>query len=279
MFLIRKMGREDFPFAVQLANTMDWNMSEVDFEFNRTLEPDGCFVLSEAENPVGIATCISYGKIGWFGNLIVRNEIRKRGAGSLLVKHSVRYLKAKRVETIGLYAYQHLIGFYEKLGFRQDEDFVILSGKINNCRIPNYITEETATENPSLIKLDQNCFNWDRTKLLTPILSEKANLSYYRKKDGKIVGFAAAKLYEEMAEIGPLVCSSEQSDVALDLLDNIICRLKGQVAYVCVPTLQNDLVKTLKSRGLRESFKVTRMYLGAAIAQNCIYLPESLERG
>jgi len=279
MFLIRKMSREDFPFAVQLANTMDWNMSEADFEFNRMLEPDGCFVLSEAEKPVGIATCISYGKIGWFGNLIVRNEIRKRGSGSLLVKHSVRYLKAKRAETIGLYAYQHLIGFYEKLGFRQDEDFVMLSGKINNCRIPNYITEETATEKPSLIKLDQHCFNWDRTKLLTPILSEKANLSYYRKKNGKIVGFAAAKLYEEMAEIGPLVCESGQSAVALDLLENVICRLKGQVAYVCVPTAENDLVKTIESRGLRESFKVTRMYLGAAIAQNCIYLPESLERG
>ena len=57
---------------------------------------------------MGIATCISFGKVGWFGNLIVKEEIRHKGAGSLLVKHAIDYLQGKGVETIGLYAYPNL---------------------------------------------------------------------------------------------------------------------------------------------------------------------------
>ena len=72
MFHAEKMRPEDFSFAVQLANTMDWNMAESDLEFMTKLEPDGCFVLLHGDEPVGMATCISYGKIGWFGNLAVK---------------------------------------------------------------------------------------------------------------------------------------------------------------------------------------------------------------
>ena len=104
------MRPEDFAFAVELANTMDWNMATEDFEFMTQLEPEGCLVLFDGLKPVGIATCIVYGKVGWFGNLIVEEEYRHKGAGSFLVKYAVEYLLGKGVETIGLYAvsYTHL---------------------------------------------------------------------------------------------------------------------------------------------------------------------------
>ncbi len=126
MFCVEKMKSSDFPFAVQLANTMDWNMAESDFEVAIKLEPDGCFVLFNAHEPVGIATCISYGKKGWFGNLAVAEEHRKEGAGSFLVKLAVDYLKSKGAETVGLYAYPNLTGFYKKLGFHDDRTETIM---------------------------------------------------------------------------------------------------------------------------------------------------------
>ena len=79
MFHAEKMKPIDFPFAVELANTMNWNMSEGDFEFMLELEPDGCFVLFSSGKPIGIATCINYGKGGWFGNLFIKEEHRKAG--------------------------------------------------------------------------------------------------------------------------------------------------------------------------------------------------------
>ena len=117
MFQIKLMHPEDFDFAIELANTMDWNMAIEDFQFMTSLEPDGCFVLFDDSKPIGIATSNSYGKVGWFGNLIVKEEYRGKGAGSQLVKHAIDYLHGKGVETIGLYAYPNLVEFYSQLGF------------------------------------------------------------------------------------------------------------------------------------------------------------------
>ena len=129
MFRVERMGVYDFLFAVQLANTMDWNMALEDFEFMAKLEPKGCFVLFHGSERVGIATSVSFGKVGWFGNLIVKEDYRKKGAGTFLVKHAIKYLKSTGVETTGLYAYPHLIKFYKNFGFKPDVDFLVFQGK------------------------------------------------------------------------------------------------------------------------------------------------------
>jgi ribosomal protein S18 acetylase RimI-like enzyme len=279
MFHVERMRREHFPFAVQLANTMDWNMAESDFEFNANLEPDGCFVLFQARDPVGIATCISYGTTGWFGNLAVKEEHRKAGAGTTLVKHALEYLTRKGVETIGLYAYNHLVGFYEKLGFKPQGDFVILSGKQLTCKLQGTALKSSKKDIPALIDFDRRCFGWERKKLLELLLLAEENLSYLSIHNSKIVGFAVAKVYDAMAEIGPVVCGPEQSDVAVDLLRTMLDILRNRSVYVYLPDDAECLLTTLLDVGFKEKFRVKRMFLGPPIAQSCVYLPESLERG
>ena len=41
MFRVEKMSADDFPFAVQLANTMGWQMTFKDYEFAMKIEPKG----------------------------------------------------------------------------------------------------------------------------------------------------------------------------------------------------------------------------------------------
>ena len=118
------MRPEDFEFATQLANTMNWNMAPEDFEFNATLEPEGCLVAYDGSERIGIATCISFGSVGWFGNLIVDEKYRKKGVGSLLVKHAVNYLQGKGVKTIGLYAYPNLQAFLWQLRLQGGRRFL-----------------------------------------------------------------------------------------------------------------------------------------------------------
>ena len=120
------MRSSDFQFATKLANTMNWNMAPEDFAFMASLEPEGCFVVFEGSKRLGIATCISFGNVGWFGNLIVKEKYRRKGAGRLLVKHAVNYLQSKGAKTIGLYAYPNLESFYGSLGFEKDMDFSLL---------------------------------------------------------------------------------------------------------------------------------------------------------
>lgn len=281
MFRVEKMEVNYFSFAVQLANTMNWNMMTEDFEFMTKLEPEGCFVLSHDEERAGIATNICFGEVGWFGNLIVKEDYRRKGAGTILVKHSIGYLKSKRVKTIGLYAYPHLTAFYEKFGFKPDVDFLVFQGKAASP-----LTGETAPlqkakkqDIPAIIDFDSQCFGACRRKLLEPILRDKGNLCYIAVDDHGIAGFCAATVYAETAGIGPLMCRRNRVDAAVALLKTILGRLRNHDIFVCVQAEETRLLEALRKAGLQETFRVTRMFLGAAVAKNCIYLAESLERG
>ena len=57
------MTSEDLDFAVRLTDTMHWNLAESDFEFAMELEPDGCFVLLENSERIGLVTNVCYGRI------------------------------------------------------------------------------------------------------------------------------------------------------------------------------------------------------------------------
>jgi len=279
MFRVEKMEVDDFPFAIQLANTMNWNMAIEDFEFMTNLEPRGCFVLFHGSERSGIATSVSFGKVGWFGNLIVKEDYRKEGAGSLLVRHAIDYLKNKGVETIGLYAYPHLIGFYESFGFEPDAEFLVLQGEAVSSATEGTIREAKKQDVPALIDFDSHCFGAQRKKLLEPILLERGNLCYISADDHEIIGYVAAKVYDEMAEVGPLICQSNRVDAAMMLLKTILSRLKGLDVSIYLPKKETALLDMLTKAGFKEDFRVARMFLGPAIAKNCIYMAESLERG
>ncbi len=273
------MTADDFPFATKLANTMNWNMTTEDFQFARSLEPQGCFVLYDGAKRVGIATCIGYGKMGWFGNLIVKEEYRNRGAGSFLVKHAIDYLQGKGAETIGLYAYPELTGFYSSLGFRQDEDFSVLHAQALESSATETLQSVRTQNIAAIVEFDRRYFGGDRRRLLEPIILEEGNLSYYVSEDNAVVGYVAATVYEKTAWVGPLICKEGNLAVAVSLLKAVFGKLRGKSVYVVLPKKEDALADVFFRVGFREDFFVSRMFLGRAVAENCIYMAESLERG
>ena len=279
MFHVEKMEVDDFPFAVQLANTMNWNMTIVDFEFMVKIEPQGCFVLFHGQERLGIATSISFGKAGWFGSLVVKEDVRREGAGSLLIKTAIDYLRNRGVETIGLYAYPHLIKFYESFGFESDIDFLVLKGKAVFPATQGKLQAAKKQDVPELIDFDCQCFGANRKKLLEPILLNMGNLCYISTENNDATGYVAAKVYDKMAEVGPLVCHTNRVEAAMVLLKTILSRLNGLEVFMYIPKKETDLLNILYKAGLKEDFHVVRMFLGPPIAKNCIYTAESLERG
>jgi GNAT superfamily N-acetyltransferase len=280
MFHVEKMRVDDFPFSVQLANTMNWNMAVEDFEFAAKLEPDGCFVLFNGSERVGIATCVGFGKVGWFGNLVVKEAYRRRGAGALLVKSAIKYLQHTGAETIGLYAYPHLIGFYKRFGFKPDVDYLVLQGKATSLVTGDTTQTQKAKkqDTPAIIDFDSQCFGANRRKLLEPILCDTDNLCYMAVDAKGIAGYCAATVYAETAGIGPLMCRRNCGG-AVALLQTVLGKLKNYDVVICAPTEETALLEVLFKAGLQEKFRATRMFLGNAAAKGCTYIAESLERG
>ena len=279
MFQVKRMQVKDFTFATELANTMNWNMATEDFEFMTSLEPKGCFVAFHGSERVGIATCIGFGNVGWFGNLIVKERYRSKGIGSLLVKHSINYLQSKGVKTIGLYAYPNLNNYYKNLGFEKDEDFSILRIESLHSVLLESLPNVGKQKIKKIEEFDSGFFGGNRKTLLESIILEKGNLSYYYSENNHIVGYVAATVYESMAWIGPLICEASNIETAIGLLKSVLAKLTGKSVYLVLPKKETALLDMLFNVGFKEDFSVSRMFLGEATAKNCIYLAESLERG
>ena len=279
MFQVRSMTPEDFAFAIQITDQIGWGLAKEDFKFMIELEPKGSFILLDDSEKIGIATTVSFGKIGWFGNLIVSEKRRKEGAGSLLVKHAIKYLTSKKVETIGLYAYMERIPFYKRLGFQLDSGFTVLKGTAFSSQVKPNLKRAEKQDISKIIDYDSSCFGASRRKLLEPILSDQDNLCYMHVEGGQISGYAVAKVYRGVAELGPLMCQQRRGDVAINLLRTILRKLKGREVSMCVAEKEKLLLNKLKESEFSESFRVARMFLGRPVGGNCIYVAESLERG
>ncbi len=270
MFHVRTMEPKDFPFAVSLANTMNWNMTSADFEFNMQLEPNGCLVLLEDSQPVGLATCIGYGEVGWFGNLVVKEAYRKQGKGTLLVKHAVNYLKKVGATTVGIYAYPHLADFYGKIGFKHDKDFLVLKvGTVSASLEKSETSGVIETRDlPKIEDFDEKCFGASRKRLLEKMLKNPDDIVYAAIEDSEIVGFGVAKTYGELAEIGPLECKEGKPEAAANLLGALLHRLGGFEAYMYLSATETALLDEAFKAGFKEEFRLRRMFLGPAIATN-----------
>lgn len=279
MLHIRTMTQQDIPFAVQLTSQQQWELTEDDFKFAMELEPEGCFTLIENSEPIGLATNINYGKTAWFGNLIVNKTHRSKGAGTQLVKHSIQHLTRHKVDTISLYAYVERIPFYTRLGFVHESDYIALKGKgFSTPTEPNAKLFEIS-EMDQLISYDSKCFGASRRKLLEPIVLDSDNLCYVACEKQAIIGYAVAKVYHGVAELGPLACQSGRSDTAMSLLKAILNRLKGLEVSMLVPKKETAIIKMLVENGFSERFQVARMFHGPPIPDRCLCLAESLERG
>jgi len=257
---------------------MEWNLAEGDFKFIMKLEPKGCFVLFSDSERVGIVTTISFGNVGWFGNLIVSEQHRKKGAGSLLASHAVNYLKHNNVETVGLYAYTEKVPFYERLGFKYDSHFIVLSGNGFSSQIDSHIRDGEKGDMQKIIDYDCSCLGFTRRKLLEPILLDSDNLCYIYENKG-MAGYAIAKVYQGMAEAGPIVCHQGCNEISIKLLKAVLNGLNGLEVSMCIPKKQTALLDVFKRHGFSEKFRVARMFHGPPFSDNCTCLTESLERG
>ena len=278
MFKIKNMSTDDITFSVRLTNTMDWNLAEEDFKFMMKLEPKGCFVLLDDSERVGIVTTIGFGNIGWLGNLIVSKQHRKKGAGTLLASHAVKYLKKSNVKTVGLYAYTERVPFYERLGFTFDSYFTVLSGNGFSSPTDSHIREGGKADIQKISDYDRFCLGFSRRKLLDPILLDSDNRCYIY-EDREMAGYAIAKVYHRMAEVGPLICHQGCNEIAIKLLKVALNGLDGLEVYMCIPKKQTALLDVLKGHGFSEKFRVARMFYGPPFNNDCVCMAESLERG
>ncbi len=276
---IRKMTPKDFVFAISLTDTMNWDLTEKDFRFMMSLEPEGCFVALDKNKRIGLITTVSFDRVGWIGNVIVDASVRSKGVGLLLVKHAMDYLAEKKVTTVGLYSYVNTVSFYKKLDFKSDNNFIRLVGQSSSARHDaKCVRNMRESDLQDAIDFDKLCMGWNRERLLKKMFKSSTDLCCVAREGNDLLGFVMADRYRQ--EIGPLLNRPDQDEEAMLLLRVALGKLAGVEVRIGVSEKRARIIDALMDMGFKEEFKVLRMYWGDWLEdKGCLLTMESLERG
>ena len=277
--LVRTMRRTDFAQCVALTDLMNWGLVDEDFNFMVNLEAEGCFVAARENDILGLVTSVSFGKLGWIGNVIVSPKERKKGVGVALVSKAIEYLKNRGVETIGLYAYKNVVPFYKNLGFSPSSEYSWMICE-NSCWSGPEYSPLRKTDFPAIVEFDEACFGGTRMRLLKAIYESPYGLCCNLLEGTSSKAYLMAVKSDVSAEIGPWLCRKGYEEEAFQLLKSMGRELHGLETHIGLPTARHDLIGFVTDLGFRENFRVVRMYHGPHPQdKECILAMESLERG
>lgn len=217
------------------------------------------------ELKIGIITTVAYGRdLAWIGNVIVDKRHRGEHVGQGLVEHALAYLKSRRVRHVGLYCFSNNVGFYRKLGFVNDAEFVRLRrdpGITSFVRAINNVDSLTVLQ---LLELDRKGFGADRSRLLRSWIAE-GHAIYCGLSTKGSAAYLIAKKYGDMYDFGPGVAVNASEEQLSDLISLAIGRMRIErpIELSCL-TKNRDVIQLLRRQDFRVINRGYRMYLHSA---------------
>ncbi|MBS7625895.1 GNAT family N-acetyltransferase [Candidatus Bathyarchaeota archaeon] len=259
---IRTVKPEDFNFIIELAASEGVKYNVQDLVRVINYEPEGFFIAVEGESKLGVVSTVSYGVVGWLGNLFVKEQTRRRGVGTKLVRKALEYMACKGVRVTKLYCFPNNIPFYRRLGFRTELSYMVFRGE--GRRMDSAAVEEM--DESFLDKLsmfDRGIFGADRSKVLKAIYNQFKEYCFAAYVDGEVAGYIMAAGSEGQYEVGPWVCKPEwQERFAEELFKAEMNRLRGVEFEITSPQYSEVAERILLDYGLKPEGKVVRMSFG-----------------
>jgi ribosomal protein S18 acetylase RimI-like enzyme len=258
---IRLMTHEDTSFALSLTDSLGWGNTKDEFERLLSYEPEGCFIASEREEHIGMVTSVSYGKVGWIGNVIVIPGYRNKGMGTKLMVQAMDYLKNKSVKTIELDAEQKAMSLYNRLGFKAVCKSLRFSGEGKFISTDN-IKQMSESDIDNVVGLDSRIFGANRHKVIKKIYQKFPDLCFVSYKNQKLIGYIMARERKDDYQIGPWICQSDLPDSAEGLLKAALKKLMGNKIRIGTLELNKHSVTMIKKYCFNEIEYSVRMYYG-----------------
>lgn len=254
------LRKSDFPFAVSLTQSEGWGFSSEDFDRFVAYEPDGCLLATIDEVPVGLITSISYGNVGWIGNVIVTPEHRRRTVGRVLLEGAIGHLEARGVPTIRLNSYETAIEFYRRFGFVEEHGVQRYVGERTRPAPERGPTPSSATWQ-AILEFDRRCFGADRSRVLLRLAQDFPGLCIAHATPFEAAGYVLGKTAPGGSEAGPLVALGEEAQ-ARELLTQLCARLPPGPVEVGLSEVNVWAASLAASLGLRRSFRAVQMRRG-----------------
>jgi GNAT superfamily N-acetyltransferase len=219
MVHISPMRESNIPFAVSLTDHEHWGNLPADFSRMLGLNPQGCFVAWESDNPVGIIASCLYGDYAFLGDLIVSPDYRRKGIGDALMRHAIEHVRGRGVENIELDATFAGVPLYRRLGFR--DKYLSLRFRRVGSRQGTAVRPQSASAIEEIVSFDLRLTGLDRNTLLSRFMQEFKDSAYVARTSDMLTGYGFVyPRADGVCTIGPLV--AESIEIAESLLAAVI---------------------------------------------------------
>ncbi len=152
-----------------------------DLQLYRTIQPDGWFVATRQETPVGMVGAIKYGEFTQVGLMAVHPEAQRQGIGLSLMHYLLSKLDQEQVPLVTLDASVMGRPLYEKIGFLpygETQVFQALSSNIQRVCPPG-IQPICTQDLDELAEWDAVFFGANRRKVIQGLLADHPGRGFF----------------------------------------------------------------------------------------------------
>jgi hypothetical protein len=226
------------------------------------MEPEGCFVAELDGYSVGTTTTCIFHKIAWIAMVLVDRDLRGRGVGTKLLRHSLNYLDMLKVKTVRLDATDLGRPVYEKLGFVPEYELARFEGIARQEKTTPALTEALPELFRGMIEFDRRITGTYREKMLGRLFREFPRNTRIITYGDKIEGFVTMRPGANAIQVGPCTATINAGPA---LLSDVLNRCAGKAVFVDIPTGNVRAVKIAESNGLTIQRRFMRMCRGERI--------------
>jgi len=255
---IRPMTRSEVELAVEWAAREGWNPGLSDAECFYAADPNGFFVETLNDEPVGAISAVSYGgRFGFVGLFIVRPENRGLRAGINLANKAKEYLAGQNIGLDGVLArvqnYEHL-GF--KLAYR---NIRFETSGLGHGRLVPSVVPVAQVPLADVLRHDDQMFPCPRHAFIRKWIEQPGHTALAVMNKDKLAGYAVLRPCRVGHKIGPLFADSPA--LAETLLDAVLGQAPaGAPVYLDAPELNTAAMSMASRRQMRQVFATARMY-------------------
>ena len=212
---MRRAGVADLPRIVELREAVGWGVYDWALRLVLKAPHARCLVVESGNHVVGVGSGISYGALGFVGNMIVDDDHRRRGIGAAILDAVVAFLAGRGASRQELYATPEGRPLYARHGFEPIGPSTMV--RVPRAAVPASNGVELAEAGPAslrdLVAYDAPRFGGNRPMVLEPMLADPARPLVMAHRDDEIVGYGWVR--PDVERIGPLIADTPEVATAL----------------------------------------------------------------
>jgi GNAT superfamily N-acetyltransferase len=261
-FIVRRMRPRELELAIDRAAAEGWNPGLDDASTFYAADPEGFFIATSGDEPIGWISAVAYGDaLGFIGLYIVRPEWRGKGCGIQLWRAGMAYLGTRNIALDGVLAQQ---ANYRKSGFVLTHRNVRYEGIVTGERDSNLVDARSVPFD-RLLRFDAYHFAAKRETFLRAWL-DAPHAHALAAIDGDMLhGYGVIRRCREGHKIGPLF--AEDRRIARTLFLALAAHANGDGKVVLdVPECNPAAVALAVEHDMTSVFETARMYTQSAPA-------------